>query len=488
MNSFTVILTESYKSSCFIAFRIEVPDTDNDWGGGYFENPVLASTGPLDQFPRPSFNLPLSRTQEFPRHQFDLVRASVESLPNVRGSHDPDSDLHSNPSFHGSRDQLDSDYHSNTEEPTNKKADFYGNVYPMENHLEGANQGQNKKKKGHKKGQDNQNQNKPKAVVGDRPNVGQSQEVKHMSTKERENILRKSIEDLAKFQNEALTIQGNEQFYGAQGTQGGGQGEHCQGQQFQGHHQWQTNSNQNAPERPYDESNPAHQHNVVQMQGQGHYYPDFQGQGHTPQNQEHVHQGYDQHYADHHHQHFRNIYEGRPYHTIGEREETEGGNVRQDNNQYYQQYHDQYGFYQNNNTPYTNSADGGFYSHTVGFTDTQHIPSQTTPNDYHQSYPNIQNRSHPNENQNVNRGVPNEVGKDSVNEQNVKDPLSPRKSREGFPEGYKVNYQKGQDDKEKGARKDKTEEKRQSDQPKEELEKDFMHHGMCINISLELYL
>ena len=448
---------------CLISFRIdEVPDTDNDWGGGYYENPVLASTGPLDQFPRPSFNLPLSRTQEFPRQQFDLVRASMDSLPSVRRSHDQDLDLHSNPSFHGSRDQLDSDYHSNTEEPTNKKADFCGSVYPLENHHEGANQGHNKKKKGQKKGQHNkENQNNPNHVSSDRPKVGQGQpEVKPLSTKERESILRKSIEDLAKFQNEALTIQGNEQFYGAQGE---GQSEHLQGQghHFQGHHQWHANSNQNAPERPYDETNPAHQHQLAQMQGQGHYYPEFQGQGQNPATQEHIHQAYDQQYVDHqhHHQHFRNIYEGRPYHTIGEREETEGGNVGHDNNQYYQ-YHDQYGYQQNSTTPYANSTDRGFYSHTAGYTDTQHIP--------------------PNENQTINRSAPNEVRKESVNDHIVKEPLSPRKSREGFPEGYKVNYHKGPDDKGKGARKDQKEEKRQPNESKDDLEENFMQQGMCL--------
>ena len=359
-------------------------------------------------------------------------------------------------------------------------------MYPLENHHEGASQGasqgQNKKKKSQKKGQHDKNQNNSKTVKDERHKVGQGQpEVKPLSTKERESILRKSIEDLAKFQNEALTIQGTEQFYGAQGE---GQTEHLQGQghQFQGHHQWHANSNQNAPERPYDETNPAHQHQHAQMQGQGHYYPEFQGQGQNHATQEHMHQAYDQQFAGPH-QHFRNIYEGRPYHTIGEREETEGGNAGQENNQYYQ-YHDNYGYHQNSATPYVDSTDRGFYSHSAGFADGQHIPSHNAPNGYHQGHPNVQNQmenqSHPNENQTINRTVQNEARKDSVNDQILKEPMSPRKSREGFPEGYKVNYHKGPDDKEKGARKDQKEEKKQSNESKEDLEGRFMQQGLYL--------
>lgn len=473
------ILGCCYESILNIFFyRIdEVVDTDNDWGGGYFHRPT-----DREQEPRFNFNVPLSRTQEFPRQHFDLMRASVESLPNIRTSHDPDSDLHSNPSCHGSRDQLDSDYHSNTEEPSSKKADFHGNVYPMEDHLEGTSQVQNKKKKGQRKGQkETQNNTKPVASIGKK--VGQGElDGSNLSTKDRENILRKSIEDFAKLKQEALSIQGNEQFYDVHGTQGGGQGDHYQGQghQFHGPHNWQRGSNQSAAEHPYDESNPAHHHHMGQMQGQGHFYPEYQGHGHaTSQSQEHTHQEYHQHYPDHHH-HFQNIYEGRPYQTIGEREETEGGNVGQDD--HYYQYQDQYGYYQNNVTP----SDRGFISHATDLTDAHHIPSYSTPNEYHQSHPNVQNQrenqSHPNENQNFNRRVPNEATKEAVQEHNSRNLVSPRQSREGFPEGYKVSYQMGQED--KGGKKDRNEEKRQTDKSKEKMEKEFMQQGKLLNAHL----
>ena len=472
----------------FLYFRInEVPDTDHDWGGGYFQGPESHPIYNI-QMPRFDFNNPLSRTQEFTRPQLDLVRASVESLPNLRTSHEPESDIYSNPSFHGSRDQLDSDYHSNTEEPTNKKPDFHGSVYPMENHLGNANQ--NKKKKSQRKGQKDA-QSDLKAVTSERPKAGQGHhEIGHLSTPERENILRKSIEDFAKLRHEALAIQGNEQFFGVPGASGEGQGHQFQGQtnQFQGHHHWPVDSNQHTAERPYDENSAAHQ----QMnQGHGHYYHDYQGHG---QSQEHLHQGFNQHYSEphQHHHHFRNIYEGRPYHTIGEREETEGGNVRSAD--HFHQTPDQYGYYQKSATPYANSTDRGFYSHTGGLTETQNMPSHATPNDYHQSQPNITSQtqrevqSHPNDNQNINRGAPNDVSKDPAHDPSFKNPLSPKQSIEGFPEGYKVSYQKGKDEKDKGLKKekysDKNGERRQPDEPKENMDKEFMQQGESFTLPI----
>ena len=453
-------------------------DTDNDWGGGYFQGPTSVP------MPRFDFNVPLSRTQEFPRAQFDLVRASVESLPNLRTSHEPDSDIHSNPSFHGSRDQLDSDYHSNAEEPTNRKPDFQGNVCPVENHLGNAVQTHNRKKK--RKGQ-KEAQSDSRATNGETFKTVQG-EGNQISTKERENILRKSIEDFAKMKHEALTIQGNEQFYGVHGIPDEGQSNQFQGQghQFQGHHHWHLDSNQHAAEHPYDESNPVHQPQMGHMQGQGHYYPDFQGHA-LSQSQEHMHHGYNQPHSDHHH-HFRNIYEGRPYHTIGEREETEGGNVRSDEQFCQVQAH--YGYYPNISAPFTNSTDRGFYSHTPGFTETQ--PSQAMPNDYHQSHPNVMseetNQSHSNENQNKhNRGAQNDKAKDISGDHSFKNPLSPRQSTEGFPENYKVNYQKGKDEKEKGTKREKSTEKnadkRQSEKSRENVEKDFMQQGSYTHLA-----
>ena len=434
----------------------EVADTDNDWGGGYFQGP---NPGPLPRF---DFNVPLSRTQEFSRAQFDIVRASVESLPNLRTSHEPDSDIHSNPSFHGSRDQLDSDYHSNTEETTNRKADFHGNVYPSENHVPNGAQPRNKKKKGQRKGvKEDQGE-----LSSDTAQSGHA-EANRISTKERENILRKSIEDFAKLKHEALSIQGNEQFYGIHGNPDEGQSNQFQGQghghQFQDHHHWHANSNQHVAEQPYDQSNPVHHQQMGHVHGQGHYYPDYQGQGHAfAQGQEHLHHGYNQPHTDHHH-HFRNIYEGRPYHTIGEREETEGGNVGAAEHAYPVQNH--YGYYQNISGPFSNATDGGFYPHPQG------QPSQATANEYHQGHPNIARED-------INQNSSNE----NQMEHNFKNPLSPTQSLEGFPEGYRVSYQKGKDDKEKGAKRDKAAEKntekRQPDKPKDGgVEKDFMQQG-----------
>ncbi|XP_052786823.1 dystrophin-like isoform X2 [Mya arenaria] len=241
---------------------------------------------------------PLSRTQELPRGQIDLLRASVESLPaypsaghdEIQGHGHGNFDNHSIPSRHGSRDHLDSDYHSNAEDNA-QSVEFRGHVYPLPSN------------QCHSQGQI-------------------SRQTSHSDTRsemsDRENTLRKSIEDFEKikeaYQSHQLPVSIP---------------------QGQGHeHGFYSDSEVHAPIATHQ-----HYHGTDQtFDPEQYHYP------HPDQNQGQPvhHHGYGEHYHDnphvHHedtHHHFRNIYADRPYHTIGERGETEGGNVVLDSMGYY---------------------------------------------------------------------------------------------------------------------------------------------------------
>lgn len=251
---------------------------------------------------------PLSRTQEIPRSKIDILRASVESMPSYPVSRDQRgqgqghlNDLHSNPSHHGSRDQLDSDYHSNPEEPHHHNPDFHGNVYSIPSNLESGQGHAQSNLGGH-------------TSQGDMP--------RHANIPDREHVLRQSIEDFAKFK-EAYQVQQIHE--GHQGHYYGNGDYQCSMPVHQHYH---------AAEQPYD---------------QGHYY-------HSHEQIDPVHHhGYGGHYHGNHlqetHHHFRNIYTDRPYHTIGERGETEGGNVVDDIHFYHHGYQQVPHGYHDNSVP-----------------------------------------------------------------------------------------------------------------------------------------
>ena len=249
----------------------------------------------------------MSRTQEIPRGQIDPIRASTESLPSYsssRGhSQGRDFENNQNPSRHGSRDHLDSDYHSNAED-NGQGGDFHGNVYPVPNsHC----QGQSQHSQGHYVRQTSHGDNRS-------------------DISDRDNVLRKSIEDFEKFKEAYHTHQ-------------------LHPHQGQGHEMgYYSDSNvptamashphYSAAEQPYEH---GHYHYYHEEHMQGHQVH----QGHSVQGHMVHHHGYGDHYHDNGqqhsqdpHHHFRNIYSDRPYQTIGAREETEGENVLE-NNAYY---------------------------------------------------------------------------------------------------------------------------------------------------------
>lgn len=261
----------------------ELPEAD--WGKLQQKQPVPTGKQGLDprdinHIPQPQYGQfePLSRTQEIPRGKIDLVRASVESLPNfsTQGQgHSRD--------LSGKRvRQLDSDFHGNSEETPARTADFHGKAYPLShNHEQGHGQDQT-------------------AVI------------------DRDNILRQSIEDFSKYK-EAYEAQ--QAYEGHQGHYYGNADYPCS---------MEVHPHYHAAEHPYDQAHYYHSHDQV--------HP-----GH--------HQGYEGHYHDNlqpeAHHHFRNIYTDRPYHTIGERGETEGGNV-EDMHFYHHGYqHMPYGYHDN---------------------------------------------------------------------------------------------------------------------------------------------
>lgn len=131
----------------------------------------------------------------------------------------------------------------------------------------------------------------------------------YLAVPNREDILRQSIEDFTKFKEVYESHQNNE-----------GHQDH-----FYGNMEYPCNM-------------PVHQHyhTAEHPYDQGHYYPSHE-QGHQMH-----HHGYEGHYHDNHmadtHHHFQNIYADRPYHTLGERGETEGGNVLEDMHFYHHRY------------------------------------------------------------------------------------------------------------------------------------------------------
>ncbi|XP_045184514.2 trichohyalin-like isoform X1 [Mercenaria mercenaria] len=351
---------------------------------------------------------PMSRTQEIPRGQFDLLRASVESLPNFPTNQNGlDRDINSNASVHGSRDHLDSDYHSNAED--NQNADFHGNVYPLpsgQGH-QGAAQGHQDAAQGHGLIEDHQTHH-------------------HNNTTERENILRQSVEDFAKFKE---VYQSQEHLF----THHAPVGHDSNIQGHQGHQHY------HAAEHPYDQGHG----------GQGHYY-------HHDQGQPVYHHGYEGHYPPAHH-HFRNIYRDRPYHTIGEREETEGGNAHQGGNMHYYHHgynggHVDHGFQGNQMLPQGQgheynvqgaSQDHGFHSHVTDKNEHVKNHHSKTGNTSTQSsssngrkLPQVTYRF-----QNISNDAQDKQ-KSEMTRNREKENIPQKENTEAYADNYKVRYEK----------------------------------------------
>ena len=302
-------------SSVFNHFRIsELPEAD--WGKQQIKQPVATVRKSHDlrdpnHIPQPQYGQfePLSRTQEIPRGKIDFVRASIDSLPSYssKGSgHSHNPDLHSNRN-QGVRDSVNSDYHSNKDEKAGTKADFHGNLYPATH--TGDPQGQ-----------------------GNRPLTQTDTQAAFI---DRKSILRQSIEDFSKYKE---AYQGQQNFEGHQGHYYGNAEYPYNMQVHQHYHQ---------AEQPYDQAHYYHSHDQVH---QGHQQGYDQGLYHG----DHL----DNHHPDAHH-HFQNIYSDRPYHTMGERGETEGGNV--DLRYYHHGYGPipQHGYHGNNNMPHNNQRTEG---------------------------------------------------------------------------------------------------------------------------------
>ncbi|XP_060584200.1 golgin subfamily A member 4-like isoform X2 [Ruditapes philippinarum] len=340
---------------------------------------------------------PLSRTQELPRGQFDLVRASVESLPNFPTNQNGlDQDINSNPSLRSSRDHLDSDYHSNAED--NQNADFHGNVYPIP-----LAQGHHGAAQGH----------------CSKPVLTEDHQAHHHSNQvERDNILRQSIEDFSKFKE---AYQSQEHLFTHHAPVG-------HDSNIQGHQHY------HAAEHPYDQGHG----------GQGHYY-------HHDQGQPVYHHGYEGHH------HFQNIYQDRPYHTIGEREEAEGGNAHQGEDMHYYQHgytggHIDHGFHGNQMLPQgqgheynlqATSQDHGFHSHNTDKNEhykNQHSKSVNTSGHSSSSsgrkLPQVTYRfqSTSNEAQDKQRG--------EMSRNREKEPIPQKEKTEAYVDNYKVRYEK----------------------------------------------
>lgn len=401
--------------------------------------------GNLSQIPRPRHTQlePLSRTQEVPRGQIDLLQASVESLPNFpTRQNGPDQDIHSNQSVRGSHDHLDSDYQSNIEDNTG--ADFHGNVYPLAS---------------------NQDQ-------GHGANIGQTDDHQHSNMVDRENILRKSIEDFEKLKEAYQTLP-QEDFYEQHEVHDSSSNIHT----HQGHRY-------HAAEHPYDQS----------QGGQGHYFhPHDQGQ---PVH----HHGYDSHYPEAHH-HFRNIYQDRPYHTIGEREETEGGNVPGDHRHYY---HHEHGYnggvagqgfqgndllvpgqgtngnYGNEYTAQGTSQDQGFHSHVCD----KNEPVQNR-------HPHVANSSSQSGSSNG-RKLPQvtyrlqNISNDAQDKQRTqssrykeKENIAKKENTETYADNFKVRY--GKEHERKSEDVSQREEEVEMDK---NIEKEFMEQGTLLEVFL----
>ncbi|KAH3868061.1 hypothetical protein DPMN_031197 [Dreissena polymorpha] len=393
----------------------------------------------------------LSQTQELPRGRVNQLRSSTESLPTFASSkesrigkgqgHIPENDLdqQSNPSRHGSRDNLDSDYQSSVEINQNS-VDFHGNVYPLPgNQFQGQLSRQ----------------------------ASQSDLLSDHSLSDRENVLRRSIEDFHKFKEAYREFQGQAAHLPETGYYANGDI-----QPMPSHQHY------HAAEHPYDQGHYAHFHN-----------PD-----HITAHPMH-HHGYDEHYHGnaHHeaHHHFRNIYTDRPYHMIGDREEAEGGNVV-DSMGYYHHNYQNHGYHAgghidqsdqgipNYNSQAFQSADQGFFSHNNEKTavETTVLPTQTS----------VKSTTQPSQSAPSGRKLPqvtyrlqnvsNDAHKDQNKNMNI---VAQSKSRDKSVEGkdkvsegiaLKVKY-----DRDSGGKRESERSDRESSE--QTVETEFMEQGLC---------
>lgn len=412
----------------FIAYRIvEEPEQESTWNK-FNHNAGSRVREPQAQFPNTRYAQfdQMSRTQELPQGQMDLLRASVESLPNFpTRQNGPEPDSRSNPSVHGSCDHLDSDYHSNAED--NQNIEFHGHVYPLPS---------------------DQGQSHPGANQGHGRNLGftEDHQKHHQSNMvERESILRKSIEDFAKFKE---VYQSQEHFLGHHASVG-------HKSDIQGH---QGHQHYHAAEHPYDQN----------YEGEGHYYH------HHDQGQPIHHHGYEGHYPDAHH-HFRNIYQDRPYHTIGERGETEGGNAHAGENMHY--YYDYNGIHADHgfqgNQMLAQGQDHGFNSHIHDKPD--HVKN------HHLKGGNMNNQSTSGNGRKLPQvtyrfqSISNEA-KDTqrteIARRKDKENMSLKENTEEYSDNHKVRYEKEHERKrEEISKRDKEEKSEKS------MEREFMEQG-----------
>ena len=435
------VLFKPTTGTLFLFSRIEEEKTEEEWPQRYTHQKQPTSEGKLQdsvpaQFPhhlarRYGHFEPLSRTQELQRRNTEALRTSVESLPSFPTASQDLTDRVS--SVQGS-EHVDSDYHSNAGD-NRKSGDFHGIVYPQNLH-----QGQGH---GNIHGQ---NHNTPNFVKSE-----------HVNSEERENLLRRSIEDFSQLREAYLGQGQNEQFYGDLR-----------------HHQHFNYQHQHPAEQPYDQS----QGQMDVNHGQGHYYQGHDAGGH---HQAHLHG-----YQDHHH-HFKNIYENRPYHTIGEREETEGGNVQTVTDGHFYNpnighgygYHDNMCYYRNDYVPQgqevasTNHTDvtQGHVGDHRGFSN-QGTSEGTQLQATSQSQTTSTSRRLPN----LQRHVLKELDRKEKNQTIDCDGQieSERGHRGKFPEGHKVTYKRDHSEKNK-AKEDKINKKDKDDTKDDRA---FLEQGM----------